>query len=122
IGERVHGGDLAMIFIFVIAGGVLLCAAYVVSGLLVVEHGDAGKGLVLTGQERSRDGGVEGRGVDEGLEDGASGALGHGVIQLASAVIAAADEGQYLASVGVEGNERNLRVLDGRLGLGYLGL
>ncbi len=57
--------------------------------------------------------GVVGGGVDEGLEDGAGGPLGDGVVELGDAVVAAADESEDLAGVGIEGDERDLRIGDG---------
>ncbi len=59
------------------------------------------------------EGGVVGGGVDEGLEDGAGGAIGDGVIELRDAVVAAADEREDLSGVGVERDEGDLRVGDG---------
>ena len=57
--------------------------------------------------------GVIGRGVDEGFEDGAGGALGDGVIELRDAIVAAADQREDLAGVRVDGDERDLRIGDG---------
>ena len=62
-------------------------------------------------------------GIDEGLEDRAGGTLGDRVIQLAEAIVAASDQGQHLAGVGIEGDQRHLRhgtVLDLDLGFGGL--
>ena len=45
------------------------------------------------------------------------GRFGDGVVELRDAVVAAADECEDLAGVGVEGDERDLRIGDGSGGL-----
>ena len=82
-------------------------------GLGVVQHGDRREdaaGSIGVGERRSGEGGIEGGGVDEGLEDGAGGTVRDSVIELADAVVTAADQGQDLAGVGIEGDEGDLRI------------
>ena len=70
------------------------------------------------GELRAGKRGVEGRGVDKGLEDRACRPMGYGVVELGDAVIAAADQRQYLAGMWVESYQRDLWSGDG---LGVLG-
>ncbi len=105
VGEGVGGGDHAgVLAAFEVAGDVAVAEVLGV----VIEAGDGGEGAgaEIGAVER----GVEGGGVDEGLEDGAGGALGEGVVELGGAVVAAADKGEDLAGVGVEGDERDLGI------------
>ena len=76
---------------------------------------DRGRGSELRSGKR----GVEGRGVDEGLEDGSGGPVGDGVIELRDAVVAATHQRQYLTSVRIERHQRDLWAVDR---LGMLGL
>ena len=98
-----------MILALVVARRVLV-VAHVVGGLLVAEHGDRREELALAGQHGAFDGGVKGRGIDKRLEDGAGGPLGHRVVQLDVAVAAAAHQRKHLAGVGIERDERDLRI------------
>ena len=79
---------------------------------VVVELGERGEDTAVA-EGRAVERGVVGGGVDEGLEDGAGGAFGDGVVELRDAVVAAADQREDLAGVGVDGDERDLRIGDG---------
>ena len=79
---------------------------------VVVQRGEGGEDAVAV-EGGAVERGVVGGGVDEGLEDGAGGPLGDGVVELGDAVVAASDESEDLAGVGVEGDEGDLRVVDG---------
>ena len=103
-----HAGVLAA---FEVAGGVGLAVGAEVLRV-VVELGDGGEDAAIA-EGRAVEGAVVGGGVDEGFEDGAGGALGDGVVELRGAVVTAADEGEDLAGVGVEGDEGGLGVVDG---------
>ena len=110
VGEGVGGRDVAPISAELIAGIVGLTAVVVgESGLCVVEDGDGGEGLAIIAEGRAIDGSGIGRGVDPGLEDGSGGALGRGVVVLRVGVVAAADKGENLAGVRVQGDESDLR-------------
>ena len=83
--ESFGGGDVAVVFAVEVARRVVLIVEGE-GGLLVVQDGDGREDravAVRIGERSSGDGGVEGRGVDEGLEDGAGGTMGDGVVELA---------------------------------------
>ena len=101
---------LAVILAFKVVRRVLVLRAHVVGGLLVAEHGQRREQLGLAGQHGAFDGGVEGRGIDKRLEDGAGGPLGHRMVQLRVAVAAPAHQRQHLAGVGIERHQRHLRI------------
>ena len=112
--ESIGRRDVAVIFILVIVRVVVLVVPKGEGGLLVVEHGDRRKesvGAVVVKLDAG-DCRVEGRGVDEGLEDGPGGPIGDGVVELALAVVASADQRQHLAGVRVERDQRDLRIRD----------
>ena len=63
------------------------------------------------GELRSGERSIEGRGVDEGLKDGAGGTVSDGMIELRGAVAAAAHQREHLAGMRVERHQRDLRVV-----------
>src|SRR4029077_14845360 len=102
---------------FIAADEVLWCvglASIVVGegGLFIVELGKSGEDASIA-ERKAVDGAVVGRGVDERFEDGAGGALGDGVVELRDAIVAAPNQCEHLAGVGVDGNQRDLRIGDG---------
>jgi len=120
VGEGVDSGDFAVELVFKVAG---------VVGLAAVVEGEGGGGVVELGdgcedstfaESGAVEAGVVGGGVDEGFEDGSGGAFGHGVVELGDAVVAASDESENLAGVGVERNKRDLGVGDGISALAVL--
>ena len=120
VGDGGDGGDHAGVLAALEVAWAVRFAVEGEGGGVVVEAGEGGEGAVAV-QRLAVQRGVEGGGVDEGLEDGAGGALGGGVIELGGGVVAAADEGENLAGVGVEGDEGDLGHGGRRLALFVLG-
>ena len=80
-------GELAS---FEVAGSVGLAVGAEVLRVVVDARNGGENAAFAEGHAIKR--GVEGRGVDERLEDGARGALGHGVVQLRKTVVSATYE------------------------------
>ena len=103
--EGSGGSDHARVLtLHEVSGGVWLVGGAEVLGI-VVELGERGENAAVAeghAVERS----VIGCGVDEGLEGGAGGTLGDGVIELRDAVVASAYEREDLPGVWVDGDER----------------
>ena len=110
VGEGFAGGDAAHEFLAEIVGGVFLAVEFEGGGLIVDGGGGGDDGLDVI------DGIVEGGGVDEGLEDGAWLAMSQGVIQLALAVVSAADDRFDFAGAGIECDQRALDLGDRLVG------
>src|SRR5438270_10533914 len=103
MGQRKLSGYLSVIFLFVIPRSVNVIAVDESRGRVVDHAGGSENGLLIG------NGVVNGRREHERFENGAGWPLGHRMIQLAETVVASAHQRQYLASVGIECNQSNLR-------------
>ena len=102
MGQGVGSSDLAAEVALEVIRRVGLAAVVVgKGGGLVVQLGKGGEDAAIA-EGHAVEAGVVGRGVDEGLEDGAGGPLGDGVVELRDAVVAAADQRQNLPGMGVD--------------------
>ena len=108
--ESEAGSHLAVKLAFIVARRVLVLRSLAVGGLRVVQHGDRRKEFGLPRQHRAFDGGLKGRRIDERLEDGARGTVRDRVVHLRRAIAAPAHQRQHLAGVGIERNQRHLRI------------
>ena len=104
VGERLARGDAAHEFCAVIVGRVFLAVEFESGGLVVDRGGGRDDGLHVV------DGVVERGGVDERLEDRSGLAMRERVIELALAVVAAADDRFDFAGARVERDEGGLHV------------
>jgi hypothetical protein len=120
--KREAGGHAAVELAFEVARRVLVGSSFAVGLLLVAEHGDRREQLRLARQHGAFGGGLKGGSVDKGLEDGAGGPMRDGVVDLAVAVAAAADQSEDLPGVGIQRDQRDLGIDVGLAGLLVLGV